>query len=87
MSVIQPGYIKSDIFDKAERTQDPLTPECEALYGHFYDWDARAQLIDKASDPVVCSRAIHHALTSPYPKTRYLVGNVNGACLGREGDS
>lgn len=39
---------------------------------------SRSHLIAKASDPIVASRAIHHALTNPYPKTRYLVGNVNG---------
>ena len=35
--MLQPGYIKSDIFEKHEKTQDPLTPECKRLYGHFYD--------------------------------------------------
>lgn len=35
-------------------------------------------VFDKADDPVVVCRAIHHALVSPYPKTRYLVGNAGG---------
>lgn len=41
VSVLQPGYIRSEIFGKHERTQDPLSPECEQAYGHLYDWDVR----------------------------------------------
>jgi NAD(P)-dependent dehydrogenase (short-subunit alcohol dehydrogenase family) len=72
VSVIQPGYIRSEIFGKADeqhqnRMQE-LPVECSALYGHLYTVDKTNALIAKASDPIVCSRAIHHALTSPYPK-------------------
>ncbi len=35
-------------------------------------------LISTASSPIVTSQAIHHALTSAYPHTRYMVGNVGG---------
>lgn len=41
VSVLQPGYIQSQIFAKHERTQDPLSSECERAYGHLYDWDVR----------------------------------------------
>lgn len=32
----------------------------------------------RASPPDVTTKAIAHALTSPYPKTRYTVANVDG---------
>lgn len=78
VSVIQPGYIRTEIFDKAkgqhaERVQE-LPEECEALYGHFYTLKKVDGLIAKASDPTVCSKAIHHALTSAYPKVSKWVG-------------
>ena len=44
VSVLQPGYIQSEIFTKHEKTQDPLTPECERVYGHLYNWDVRTSV-------------------------------------------
>ena len=140
VSVIQPGYIRSEIFSKAdeqhkERLKE-LPQECKDLYGHFYTFQVRSSssksqqafiylstdpsppavwkegcfiiccnirpvlpsthppthrthsffhhtqerdaLVAKASDPIVTSQAIQHALTSAYPHTRYMVGNVGG---------
>ena len=54
VSVLQPGYIKTDIFEKHEKTQDPLTPECKRLYGHLYNWEVRH---------IVLSNLAPHAVT------------------------
>ena len=79
VSVIQPGYIRTDIFGKAkeqhEQRVQELPEECEALYGHFYALKKTDGLVAKASDPIVCSKAIHHALTSAYPQvSKWVVG-------------
>jgi lambda repressor-like predicted transcriptional regulator len=34
--------------------------------------------VDKASPPTVTSDAILHAISSPYPRARYVVANVVG---------
>lgn len=72
VSVIQPGYIHSEIFGKATEQHDQrmqeLPEECAMLYGHLYALKKVDNLVAKASDPVVCSKAIHHALTSAYPR-------------------
>jgi NAD(P)-dependent dehydrogenase (short-subunit alcohol dehydrogenase family) len=82
VSVIQPGYIRSAIFGKAteqhEQRVQELPEECEALYGHFYALKKVDGLVAKASDPVVCSRAIHHALTSAYPRVWFLGRLLSG---------
>jgi len=87
VSVIQPGYIRSEIFGKAmeqhEQRVQELPEECEGLYGHFYALKKEDRLIAKASDPIVCSKAIHHALTSAYPKvSRWVVGREGGVGEG-----
>lgn len=52
-----------------------------ALYPELFSKEHEeqvSQLIEMASDPVVTSEAILHAVRSKYPKTRYLVGNALG---------
>ena len=56
----------------------PKTDDTPTPHPRHATIQALNELVEKASDPIVSSRAIHHALTNPYPKTRYLVGNVNG---------
>ena len=80
VSIVEPGFIKSDILTKAQAIQDPaqVALECRRLYGHLYTFKATQAIFDKAGDPGLVCRAVLHALTSPHPKTRYLVSNVNG---------
>lgn len=83
VSIIQPGYVKSAIFEKSA-ADSTLPPEkkivADTFYPRYYD-DKIAQrmerLREKAADPVVTSTAIYHAISSPYPKTRYPVANVD----------
>ena len=71
----------------------PLTPRCaqvfeetesreaQALYPSLFNEKSKAMRrthIEKASDPIVTSEAILHAISSPYPHTRYVVANVAG---------
>lgn len=75
VSVLQPAYVKSEIFGKMEDSQEAW----EGLYGHVARNKEFSRLCEeKASEPTVTSEAILHALVDPYPKTRIVVANVNG---------
>ena len=55
---------------------DEFSPEAAALYGERVD-KFRRRAAERAADAVpadVVAKAVEHALTSPKPKTRYLVG-------------
>jgi lambda repressor-like predicted transcriptional regulator len=57
------------------------TSEKWKLYDHFTGAAAKEKkkkILEKADHPVVVSDAIHHAITSPTPKTRYAVANFMG---------
>merc|ERR1712054_618325 len=86
VSTVSPGGIRSK-FQEKNRVQedtfkdDPMKEEAEKVYGMFYppDYDERVASIDKKSEPPsVTSEAILHALTSPFPKTNYVVSNLDG---------
>lgn len=75
VSVVEPAYVKSEIFGK----QDDRTPDFHELYGHVVPDKAFSQsCVEKASEPTVTSDAILHALVDEFPRTRYVVANVNG---------
>lgn len=107
VSVIQPAYVKSAIFDTAKSAAVSLeeldkkartactTPaphancgdsssqsQTQIHYGHFFSATELARLNEEvhrdASEPIIVSKAIEHALFAPYPKTRYAVGKVAG---------
>jgi NAD(P)-dependent dehydrogenase (short-subunit alcohol dehydrogenase family) len=80
VSVVEPGMVRTAIWDKAEHTADrleqQLTPEERELY-------AAAIAKVRASfetgrrvgvDPDHVARVVEKALTSPRPWSRYLVG-------------
>ena len=80
VAIVEPGSIKTPFWQKgisdAEVLETQLTPEAHALYD-----EAIANVKGVARDferrgiaPDVVARAIEHALASPRPKTRYLVG-------------
>jgi NAD(P)-dependent dehydrogenase (short-subunit alcohol dehydrogenase family) len=79
VSLIEPGTIATEIWDKSEREADAMTdqaPMREELYGKAmaaYRKTTRS-LARKGIAPAKVAAAIEHALTSPRPRTRYLVG-------------
>lgn len=60
-----------------------LSKEQYALYKPLFEQVNKAVsgFLPRLSPPSVTSQAIAHALVDPYPKTRYLVANVNGIPL------
>lgn len=77
VSVVQPAYVRSEIFGKQIEKND-----FHQLYGHVLpDPDFSRQCIEKASEPTVTSDAIMHALTSPYPRTRYVRRSIARSML------
>jgi hypothetical protein len=87
VSVIEPAYVKTPIFGRAaqasrEAVSDESTrEEMERLYEKLLSPAAKKSklaMLEKASEPIVTTEAIAHALVSPFPHTRYVVANVGG---------
>lgn len=75
------GFVQSPIHQKVADTRGKLPAEAQQVYAHLYSKarDAmKATHLAKASSTACTSNAIHHALTSPTPKTRYPVANSGG---------
>ena len=80
VSVIEPGAIKTPIWEKARREADEvegqLPPEARTRYARHIV--AMRKVIDMQErngvSPGKVARAVEHALFSARPKTRYLVG-------------
>jgi len=72
---ILPGYVKSSISDKLP-TYEEVPPEKYELYKKYLDSVKPENQKDRsnAPGPEVTSEAIVHALTDPYPHTRYYMG-------------
>jgi NAD(P)-dependent dehydrogenase (short-subunit alcohol dehydrogenase family) len=82
VAVIQPGRIETPIWEKslsaAEELAARMPDEVDALYGSDLE-QRRLNALPVEGAPrgapvEAVSRAIEHALVSPRPKTRYLVG-------------
>lgn len=82
VSLLQPAFVKSEIINTASSKIEKATAEQLKLYPKAYN----GQLIKMASefmaqgdDPdTTTSMDIIHAMTSPYPKTRYVNANIGG---------
>jgi NAD(P)-dependent dehydrogenase (short-subunit alcohol dehydrogenase family) len=80
VAVIEPGGIKTAIFEKARpygaEMLDKLPEEGRRLYADMGRAvvDAFSRMEKQAIPPERVARAIEHALTASRPKTRYLVG-------------
>jgi NAD(P)-dependent dehydrogenase (short-subunit alcohol dehydrogenase family) len=79
VSIIEPGSIKTPIWQKAtagSRAHRAAVPAADALYGpQLASLEVMAAHAARfAADPAVVTRAVHHALTASVPKLRYLVG-------------
>lgn len=80
VSLIQPGAVKTPIWDKGMRAGDELLrsapPQIRQLYGAAVQIASAlaAHENETGVEPIAVARAIEHALLSPRPKTRYPVG-------------
>jgi NAD(P)-dependent dehydrogenase (short-subunit alcohol dehydrogenase family) len=80
VSLIQPGAVKTPIWDKGLRAGAELLrnapPEVLTLYGAAVEIATRmsAHENDTGVDPIEVARAVEHALLSPRPRSRYPVG-------------
>ena len=80
-SVVEPGEIKTAIWDKAPRQIDDNVERLErAGLTARYEWlldmirGFVAEANEKAIDPDKVAEAVEHALTAKRPKARYLIG-------------
>lgn len=83
VSLIEPAYVKSQIAAKQTGNNavfKKLPTEQQLLYAHIFDtFEEKRLKADSFADSCeVTTEAIVHALTNEYPKTRYIVANVNG---------
>ncbi len=83
VSVVEPAYVKTEIFGKVlQETQELVTEEAMAVYGELFyrqdQKDKKTAQIALGDTPLVTSVAIDHALFDSYPKTRYVVANLGG---------
>jgi NAD(P)-dependent dehydrogenase (short-subunit alcohol dehydrogenase family) len=83
VSLVEPGMVRTAIHGKAlvQHAQHPLSAEAKALYPALdYSVEELKAVYDAVQDTVdITSAAILHAVTSPQPHTRYIVGHVGGA--------
>jgi NAD(P)-dependent dehydrogenase (short-subunit alcohol dehydrogenase family) len=80
VSCVEPGEIATAIWEKADDQLDRISADVPAelidLYAHQIDM-IRGFVADGAKRGIPASRVadvVHHALTNPRPKHRYLVG-------------
>jgi NAD(P)-dependent dehydrogenase (short-subunit alcohol dehydrogenase family) len=79
VSIVEPGSIDTPIWDRGERTADEIgerTPHREALYGRAIERYRRVvrQTAERGIAPEKVAAVVEHALSSPRPRSRYLVG-------------
>lgn len=80
VSLIQPGAVKTPIWDKGLRAGAELLrtapPEVQTLYGAAVEVATRIAIHENETgvDPIDVARAVEHALLSSRPRTRYPVG-------------
>ena len=80
VSLIEPGSVKTLIWEKGRQKTDQLAAELppEAIERYGKVLETARKIVDfqerNGVPPVVVAKAIEHALTSPRPKPRYLVG-------------
>jgi NAD(P)-dependent dehydrogenase (short-subunit alcohol dehydrogenase family) len=76
VSIVEPGTIATPIWTKPQRTVDEFPPEAAELYGErvVRIRQLAAERASKAVPALDVAKAVEHALTSPKPKTRYIVG-------------
>lgn len=80
VSIVEPGTIRTPIWDRSlaagDELLDRLPPETLQRYGRLIEAVRRRALASarRGTPPEAVADAVVHALTSPRPRTRYLVG-------------
>jgi NAD(P)-dependent dehydrogenase (short-subunit alcohol dehydrogenase family) len=77
VAIVEPGTIATPIWSKPQAAVDAIPPELVELYGERMSRFRKlaAERSAGAGAPVsTVADAVEHAVTSPKPKTRYLVG-------------
>lgn len=73
VSIIEPAYVKSAIRRWANPAEGSPEEDPYTVFKSKASTETAQKLFDQASDPIVTSTAIRHAIRSPNPKTRYPV--------------
>lgn len=80
VALVEPGAVKTPIWSKSKETGSAMRAEMpegvNALYGAQLDQLIKISSVmeKRGVEPHEVSKAVIHALTSPTPKTRYVVG-------------
>jgi NAD(P)-dependent dehydrogenase (short-subunit alcohol dehydrogenase family) len=76
VSLVEPGNIKTPIWDKGDERFDHLPSEAATLYGRLIERGrALSRMFESQGvDPDKVARKVEHALTASLPRQRYLVG-------------
>jgi short-subunit dehydrogenase len=78
VSLVAPGAVESDIWDKSraykEKLREEVSPELLEVYAYFIRAGDRIASFMKPISAVNVARAVEHALTARRPKPVYLVG-------------
>ena len=76
VAIVEPGTIATPIWSKPQRATDEFQAEVTELYGARVTKfrTLAAARAARAVPPLEVAKAVEHALTSPKPRTRYVVG-------------
>jgi NAD(P)-dependent dehydrogenase (short-subunit alcohol dehydrogenase family) len=76
VAIVEPGTIATAMWTKPQRSLDEFPVEAARLYGERIERFRRlaASRSAKGVPPEEVAKAVEHALTSPKPRTRYVVG-------------
>jgi NAD(P)-dependent dehydrogenase (short-subunit alcohol dehydrogenase family) len=79
VSIIEPGSIDTPIWERGQRTAEEIeakSPKTSLLYGAAIEKFRKVieDTAERGIPPEKVAKAISHALESPRPKSRYLVG-------------
>jgi NAD(P)-dependent dehydrogenase (short-subunit alcohol dehydrogenase family) len=76
VAIVEPGTIATAMWTKPQRTLDDFPPEAADLYGARIERFRRVAAARSAKGVPAeqVAEAVEHALTSPKPRTRYVVG-------------
>ena len=76
VAIVEPGTIATAMWTKPQRSLDEFPPEAAELYGARIEQFRKlaAARSSKGVPAAAVAKAVEHALTSPKPRTRYVVG-------------
>jgi len=76
VAIVEPGTIATAMWTKPQRSLDEFPPEAAQLYGGRIERFRKlaAARSSKGVPAEEVAKAVEHALTSPKPRTRYVVG-------------